>query len=89
MRADLRRLKTDQAYLKKRQARAQRACAYAAHAQATRALTRMRMRAQIRHAETLRSSDSRAVAWSAAECAALLALAGVQMTLFRRAFRNY
>jgi hypothetical protein len=29
------------------------------------------------------------VAWSAAECAVLLALAGVQMTLFRRAFRNY
>ena len=62
MTADLRRLKMDQAHLKRR---------------------------QVRHAETLASSDTRAVLWSGIECAALLVLSMLQMTLFRRAFRAY
>ena len=44
---------------------------------------------QARHAETLRSNDARAVAWSGVEWAVLLCLSLLQMLLFRRAFRNY
>jgi hypothetical protein len=43
----------------------------------------------VRHAATLSSSDTRAVVWSGAECTVLLALAALQMALFRRAFKNY
>ena len=44
---------------------------------------------QLRHEKTLASSDRRAVVWSTIECAVLAGLSGLQMILFRRAFRNY
>ena len=44
---------------------------------------------QLRHQQTLASSDKRAVAWSALECVVLVGLSGLQMVFFRRAFKNY
>ena len=44
---------------------------------------------QLRHQQTLASSDKRAVAWSALECIVLVGLSGLQMVFFRRAFKNY
>jgi len=44
---------------------------------------------QLRHQQTLASSDTRAVAWSALEVLVLAGLSGLQMVFFRRAFKNY
>ena len=79
----------DQAYLKRRQVR----CAllsFAALTAAAHVLSSLPLpSSQLRHQQTLASSDKRAVAWSALECLVLAGLSGLQMVFFRRAFKNY
>jgi hypothetical protein len=52
-------------------------------------LTPLLSTAQIRHTETLASSDRRAVVWTSVEVVMLGGLSVLQMVLFRYAFKNY